>query len=168
MCRLRVCVRLPGERLCLQDVVETTLALDNFRRACDCGRGGMFFSVARGKVAEGIDFDRHYGRCAPPLVLQGMATGVSASPGAERQRSGARALLTAGACRAVVMMGVPYQYTLSRILQARLEYLQQTFQIKDSDFLAFDAVRQARPLPPPCMSCAKQQGSQGVACAGRG
>jgi DNA excision repair protein ERCC-2 len=44
-------------------------------------------------VAEGIDFDRHYGR-------------------------------------AVVMFGVPYQYTLSRILRARLEYLQQTFQIK--------------------------------------
>jgi len=43
-------------------VVETTLALDNFRRACDCGRGAIFFSVARGKVAEGIDFDRHYGR----------------------------------------------------------------------------------------------------------
>ena len=33
------------------DVVETTLALDNFRRACDCGRGAVFFSVARGKVA---------------------------------------------------------------------------------------------------------------------
>ena len=62
------------------DVVETTLALDNFRRACDCGRGAVFFSVARGKVAEGIDFDRHYGR-------------------------------------AVVMFGVPYQYTLSRILR---------------------------------------------------
>lgn len=46
-----------------QDVVETTLALDNYRRACDRGRGSMFFSVARGKVAEGIDFDRHYGRC---------------------------------------------------------------------------------------------------------
>lgn len=45
------------------------------------------------QVAEGIDFDRHYGR-------------------------------------AVVMFGVPYQYTLSRILRARLEYLQQTFQIK--------------------------------------
>jgi hypothetical protein len=45
-----------------QDVVETTLALDNYRRACDCGRGAVFFSVARGKVAEGIDFDRHYGR----------------------------------------------------------------------------------------------------------
>jgi DNA excision repair protein ERCC-2 len=63
------------------DVVETTLALDNFRRACDCGRGAVFFSVARGKVAEGIDFDRHYGRC-------------------------------------VVMFGVPYQYTLSRILRS--------------------------------------------------
>ena len=62
------------------DVVETTMALDNFRRACDCGRGAVFLSVARGKVAEGIDFDRHYGRC-------------------------------------VVMFGVPYQYTLSRILR---------------------------------------------------
>jgi hypothetical protein len=41
-----------------QDVVETTLALDNYRKACDSGRGGIFFSVARGKVAEGIDFDR--------------------------------------------------------------------------------------------------------------
>lgn len=89
-----------------QDVVETTLALDNYRRACDRGRGSMFFSVARGKVAEGIDFDRHYGR-------------------------------------AVVMFGVPYQYTLSRILRARLEYLRETFQIKENDFLAFDAVRQA-------------------------
>ncbi|KAJ1480184.1 hypothetical protein T484DRAFT_1627392 [Baffinella frigidus] len=33
-----------------QDVVETTLALENFRKACDCGRGAVFFSVARGKV----------------------------------------------------------------------------------------------------------------------
>ena len=32
------------------DVVETTLALDNFRRACDCGRGAVFLSVARGKA----------------------------------------------------------------------------------------------------------------------
>jgi len=46
-----------------KDVVETTLALDNYKRACDCGRGAVFLSVARGKVAEGIDFDRHYGRC---------------------------------------------------------------------------------------------------------
>ncbi|CAN6558507.1 unnamed protein product [Malus baccata var. baccata] len=45
-----------------QDVVETTLAFDNYRKACDCRRGAVFLSVARGKVAEGIDFDRHYGR----------------------------------------------------------------------------------------------------------
>ncbi|TYH57354.1 hypothetical protein ES332_D08G083600v1 [Gossypium tomentosum] len=89
-----------------QDVVETTLALDNYRRACDCGRGAVFFSVARGKVAEGIDFDRHYGRL-------------------------------------VIMIGVPFQYTLSKILLARLEYLRDTFQIKEGDFLTFDALRQA-------------------------
>ncbi|KAG6402966.1 hypothetical protein SASPL_135181 [Salvia splendens] len=89
-----------------QDVVETTLALDNYRRACDCGRGAVFFSVARGKVAEGIDFDRHYGRL-------------------------------------VIMFGIPFQYTLSRILLARLEYLRETFQIKEGDFLTFDALRQA-------------------------
>ena len=58
------------------DVVETTLALENFKRACDCGRGAVFLSVARGKVAEGVDFDRHYGR-------------------------------------AVLLLGVPFQYTLS-------------------------------------------------------
>ncbi|KAJ0742611.1 putative DNA helicase [Helianthus annuus] len=89
-----------------QDVVETTLALDNYRKACDCGRGAVFFSVARGKVAEGIDFDRHYGRL-------------------------------------VIMFGVPFQYTLSKILLARLEYLRETFQIKEGDFLTFDALRQA-------------------------
>lgn len=54
----------------LQDVMETTLALDNFRRACDAGRGAVFFSVARGKVAEGIDFDRHYGELLLLLRLQ--------------------------------------------------------------------------------------------------
>ncbi|KAI3996620.1 hypothetical protein MKX01_009452 [Papaver californicum] len=52
-----------------QDVVETTLALDNYRRACDCGRGAVFLSVAGGKVAEGIDFDQHYGR---PVIIFGV------------------------------------------------------------------------------------------------
>ena len=89
-----------------QDVVETTLALENFKRACDCGRGAVFFSVARGKVAEGIDFDRHYGR-------------------------------------AVVIIGIPFQYTLSKILRARLEYMKERFQIDEGDFLTFDAMRQA-------------------------
>ena len=30
-------------------------ALENFKRACDCGRGAIFLSVARGKVAGGVD-----------------------------------------------------------------------------------------------------------------
>mmetsp|Transcript_21455 Transcript_21455/g.46613 ORF Transcript_21455/g.46613 Transcript_21455/m.46613 type:complete len:871 (-) Transcript_21455:228-2840(-) len=89
-----------------KDVVETTMALDNYRRACDSGRGAVFLSVARGKVSEGINFDRHYGR-------------------------------------AVIMFGVPFQYTLSHILRARLEYLQTQYQIREQDFLNFDALRQA-------------------------
>lgn len=61
---------------------------------------------------------------------------------AEAQRSGCPPVAAVRpACRAVVMFGVPYQYTLSRILRARLEYLRETFQIKENDFLAFDAVR---------------------------
>ncbi|CAA7048094.1 unnamed protein product [Microthlaspi erraticum] len=47
-----------------QDVEKTRHAMDNYRRACDCGRGAVFFSVARGKVAEGIDFHCHHGRLA--------------------------------------------------------------------------------------------------------
>lgn len=89
-----------------KDIVETTLALDNYKKACDCGRGAIFFSVARGKVAEGIDFDRHYGRC-------------------------------------VILFGIPFQYTLSNKLRARLEYLRYTHQIREGDFLTFDALRQA-------------------------
>lgn len=88
-----------------KDVVETTLALDNYRRACDSGRGALFLSIARGKVSEGINFDRHYGR-------------------------------------AVIIFGVPFQYTLSHILRARLEFLQTQYQIREQDFLNFDALRQ--------------------------
>ena len=62
------------------DAAETTLALQNYRIACDNGRGAVFLSVARGKVSEGIDFDHNYGR-------------------------------------AVIMFGIPYQYTESRILK---------------------------------------------------
>ena len=89
-----------------KDVIETTLALENFRKACDSGRGAVFLSIARGKVAEGIDFNMHYGRC-------------------------------------VVSFGVPYQYTLSHTLQERLTYMRENYQIRDNDFLTFDAMRQA-------------------------
>ncbi|EZG56010.1 DNA repair helicase [Gregarina niphandrodes] len=89
-----------------KDIVTTTLALDSYRKCCDNGRGAIFFSVARGKVAEGIDFDRHYGRC-------------------------------------VMLFGVPFQYTLSKVLKARLEFMKETYKVPESEFLSFDAMRQA-------------------------
>lgn len=89
-----------------QDAAETSLALLNYQKACENGRGAVLLSVARGKVSEGIDFDHHYGR-------------------------------------AVIMFGVPYVYTQSRILKARLEYLRDNYQIRENDFLTFDAMRHA-------------------------
>lgn len=88
------------------DAQETALALETYRTACSNGRGAVLFSVARGKVSEGIDFDHHYGRT-------------------------------------VLMIGAPYQYTESRILKARLEFLRDNYLIKESDFLSFDAMRHA-------------------------
>ena len=86
------------------DPAETSVALENYRKACDNGRGAVLLSVARGKVSEGVDFDHHYGR-------------------------------------AVILFGIPYQYTESRILKARLEYLRDHFRIRENDFLSFDAMR---------------------------
>ncbi|XP_043495959.1 general transcription and DNA repair factor IIH helicase subunit XPD [Polistes fuscatus] len=89
-----------------QDSAETSLALLNYIKACENGRGAILLSVARGKVSEGVDFDHHLGR-------------------------------------AVLMFGIPYVYTQSRILKARLEYLRDQFQIRENDFLTFDAMRHA-------------------------
>ena len=45
--------------------------------------------------------------------------------------------------RAVLLIGIPFQYSKSHILLARLDYLRRMFQINEADFLAFDALRQA-------------------------
>jgi DNA excision repair protein ERCC-2 len=88
------------------NTAETSIALTNYRRACDSGRGAVFLSIARGKVAEGVDFDGHYGR-------------------------------------AVVMFGIPFVNTESKILKARLDYLKKNYGIQEGDFLTFDALRHA-------------------------
>lgn len=88
------------------DYRETETALQNYKKACDNGRGGVLFSVARGKVSEGVDFEDGYGRC-------------------------------------VVMLGVPFQYTESVRLKRRLEFLRTEYNIKEYDFLTFDAMRHA-------------------------
>lgn len=41
------------------------------------------------------------------------------------------------------MFGIPYQYTESRILKARLEFLRDQYRIKENDYLTFDAMRHA-------------------------
>lgn len=45
--------------------------------------------------------------------------------------------------RTVLCIGVPFQYTESRILKARLQFLRETYRIKENDFLSFDAMRHA-------------------------
>lgn len=45
--------------------------------------------------------------------------------------------------RTVLMIGIPFQYTESRILKARLEFLRDNYQIRENDFLSFDAMRHA-------------------------
>lgn len=89
-----------------EDLLETQVALTNYRRACASGRGAVLLSVARGKVSEGVDFDHHYGR-------------------------------------AVILFGIPFLYTESRVLKARMELLRQFHQIPEGDFLSFDALRMA-------------------------
>lgn len=45
--------------------------------------------------------------------------------------------------RTVLMIGIPFQYTESRILKARLEFLRDHYDIRENDFLSFDAMRHA-------------------------
>jgi DNA excision repair protein ERCC-2 len=45
--------------------------------------------------------------------------------------------------RTVICIGVPFQYTESRILKARLEFLRENYRIRENDFLSFDAMRHA-------------------------
>lgn len=100
--------QLVGKKLVFMetpDAIESALALDRYRCACDSGRGAIFLCVARGKVAEGISFTEGYGR-------------------------------------AVIVIGVPFQYTESRVLRARLEYMRATLDIREGDYLSFDAMRQ--------------------------
>ncbi|KAI0403000.1 putative excision repair protein rhp3 [Xylaria palmicola] len=45
--------------------------------------------------------------------------------------------------RTVLCIGVPFQYTESRILKARLQFLREAYRIRENDFLSFDAMRHA-------------------------
>ena len=43
--------------------------------------------------------------------------------------------------RCVLMLGIPYVYTESKVLRARLEFLRDQYNIRENDFLTFDAMR---------------------------
>uniref|UniRef100_A0A0N4ZG37 General transcription and DNA repair factor IIH helicase subunit XPD n=1 Tax=Parastrongyloides trichosuri TaxID=131310 RepID=A0A0N4ZG37_PARTI len=45
--------------------------------------------------------------------------------------------------RAVVILGTPFVNTESRVLRARLEFLRDQYNVRESDFLTFDALRHA-------------------------
>ena len=146
-----------------KDVVETTLALDNFRRACDSGRGAVFFSVARGKVAEGINFEKHYGRailmigipyqCVGWLVgwllhFAGCGRGFARQPHRTARSSRWSLYVRRHHCclslgfNVTTCMYVLIRYTQSRTLRARLDFMREEFQVQENAFLSFDAIRQ--------------------------
>jgi DNA excision repair protein ERCC-2 len=39
-----------------KDTIQTEDNINKFRKACDIGRGAIFLAIARGKIAEGVDF----------------------------------------------------------------------------------------------------------------
>ncbi|VEL15152.1 unnamed protein product [Protopolystoma xenopodis] len=45
--------------------------------------------------------------------------------------------------RCIIMFGVPYVYTQSRIFKARLDYLREQYHIRPNEFITFDAMRHA-------------------------
>lgn len=46
-----------------KDKLDTIIALQNYKKACDNGRGAVFFATARSKISEGVTFSGHYARC---------------------------------------------------------------------------------------------------------
>lgn len=89
------------------DANETAIALQSFRKACNNGRGAVMLSVARGKVSEGIDFDQ--------CVSSSLSLLAVSPPRGSKADTLSVPLSNYG--RAVIMFGVPYQYTESRILK---------------------------------------------------
>lgn len=72
------------------DAMETSIALRNYREACNNGRGAVLLSVARGKVSEGIDFDQYVDTAGARMItdlLSAITGGLSLCLGMFRARS---------------------------------------------------------------------------------
>ncbi|OAF68694.1 hypothetical protein A3Q56_03566 [Intoshia linei] len=105
-----------------QDINETNDALVNFKKSCNCGRGAVLISVARGKVSEGVDFKHHFGR----LVMFNTYN-IN--------------LIHVVDLFKCIIFGIPYLHTQNAVFQVRLEYLTEKLNISQRDYLAFDAMR---------------------------
>ena len=46
-----------------RDIAESNLSVENYRKACDAGKGAILCCVVRGHISEGVHFNDHYGRC---------------------------------------------------------------------------------------------------------
>ena len=57
--------------------------------------------------------------------------------------------------RAVLVFGIPFIFTQSRILRARLDFLRSKIQVKESEFLVFDAMRQTAQVSTFCSLMAR-------------
>ena len=109
------------------DQEETAVALSRYREACDQGRGAVLMSVSRGKVwwskiIEKMDY-----------LVEQFLTKTIVSEGID---------FSGHYGRAVLVFGIPFIFTQSRTLRARLDFLRTKIQLRDQDFLTFDAMRQ--------------------------
>ncbi|CBK20347.2 uncharacterized protein [Blastocystis hominis] len=52
-----------------RDINESNVAVQNYRKSCDEGKGAVLLCVVRGHISEGVHFNDHYGRCC---ILMGV------------------------------------------------------------------------------------------------
>ncbi len=78
-------------------------------KACENGRGAILLSVARGKVSEGIDFGNHLTDISFSFVFFFFSFTFCLNVPFLDHHLG----------RCVIMFGVPYVYTQSRIFKVR-------------------------------------------------
>ena len=93
-----------------RDSGEIALALKNYFSACDNGRGAVLLAIARGKVSEGVDFSEWSLWLSPLLTLPHEPSPSSLPPVHHYGR-------------AVIMCGIPYVYTQSRLLKVTSQEL---------------------------------------------
>ena len=97
-----------------RDVNESNLAVYNYKKACDQGKGAILLCVVRGHISEGVHFNDHYGRCC---VLMGVPF------------------------LWVKWTNVTRRNSQSKELKIKLEYLRNEYDIDENEYYVYDAIR---------------------------